>query len=82
MWGKARANSIRVRQVFLARFLLSHGWMTTGASALFLFGSSVRTKGLLTKCDPSHPVDLGSSLFGYFLVAIFGKLVGRIADER
>ena len=51
-----------------ARFLLSHGWMTIPASALFLFGSRVRTEGLLTKCDPSHPVDFGSSLFRCFLV--------------
>ena len=41
----------------LAGCLLSHGWMTTGASALFLFGSRVRAEGLLTKGDPSHPVD-------------------------
>ena len=47
----------------LAGCLLSHGWMTTGASALFLFGSRVRAEGLLTKGDPSHPVDFGSSLF-------------------
>ena len=47
----------------LAECLLSHGWMTTGASALFLFGSRVRAEGLLTKGDPSHPVDFGSSLF-------------------
>ena len=46
-------------------FLLAHGRMTTGASALFLLGRRVRTEGLLTK---GHPVDFRSSLFGGFLV--------------
>ena len=49
-------------------FLLSHGRMTTGASALFLLGRRVRTEGLLTKGDPRHPVDFRSSLVGGFLV--------------
>ena len=49
-------------------FLFSHGRMTTGTSALFLLGTRVRTEGLLTKGDPSHPVDLSSSLFRGFLV--------------
>ena len=49
-------------------FLLGHGRMTTGASALFLLGRRVRTEGLLTKGDPRHPVDFRSSLFGGFLV--------------
>ena len=49
-------------------FLLSRGRMTTGASALFLLGRCVRTEGLWTHGDPSHPVDLGSSLFRGFLV--------------
>ena len=49
-------------------FLLSHGRMTTGASALFVLGSRVRTEGLLTKGDPSHPVDFSSSLFRGFLI--------------
>ena len=53
---------------FLAGFLLSHGRMTTGASALFLLGSGVRTEGLLTKGDNSHPVDLSSSLSRGFFV--------------
>ena len=52
----------------LAGCLLSHGWMGTGASAFFLFGSRVRAEGLLTKGDPSHPVDFGSSLFSGFFV--------------
>ena len=52
-------------------FLLAHGWMTTGASALFLFGRRVSTEGLLTKSDPRHPVDFGSSLAGGFLVDEF-----------
>ena len=49
-------------------FLLSHGRMTTGASALFLLGRRVRTEGLWTQGDPSHPVDFGPSLFRGFLV--------------
>ena len=49
-------------------FLLAHGRMTTGASALFLLGRRVRTEGLLTKGDPRHPVDFRSSLVGGFLV--------------
>ena len=49
------------------RFPLAHGWMTTGASALFLLGRLVRTEGLLTKGDPRHHVDVGSSLVGGFL---------------
>ena len=49
-------------------FLLGHGRMTTGASALFLLGRRVRTEGLLTKGDPRHPVDFRSSLFRSFLV--------------
>ena len=49
-------------------FLLAHGRMTTGASALFLLGRRVRTEGLLTKGDPRHRVDFGSSLFRGFLV--------------
>ena len=53
---------------FFGRFLLAHGRMTTGASALFLLGRRVRTEGLLTKGDPRHPVDFRSSLFGGFLV--------------
>ena len=28
-------------------FLLAHGWMTSGESALFLLGRRVRTEGLL-----------------------------------
>ena len=35
------------------RFLLAHGRMTTGASALFLLGRRIRTEGLLTKGDPA-----------------------------
>ena len=50
------------------RFLLAHGRMTTGASALFLLGRCVRTEGLLTRGDPRHPTDFGSSLFRGFLV--------------
>ena len=53
------------------RFLLAHGRMTTGASALFLLGRRVRTEGLLTKGDPRHPVDVGSSLVGGFLLDEF-----------
>ena len=53
--------------LFAGVFLL-HGRMTTRASALFLFGSRVRTDGLLTKGDPNHPVDVRSSLFSGFLV--------------
>ena len=49
-------------------FLLAHGWMTTGASALFPLGRRVRAEGLLTKGDPRHPVDFCSSLVGGFLV--------------
>ena len=49
-------------------FLLAHGGMTTGASALFLLGRRVRTEGLLTKGNPRHPVDFRSSLVGGFLV--------------
>ena len=49
-------------------FLLSHGRMTTGASALFLLGRRVRTEGLWTQGDPSHPFDFGPSLFRGFLV--------------
>ena len=49
-------------------FLLAHGRMTTGASALFLLGRRVRTEGLLTKGDPRHLVDFRSSLVGGFLV--------------
>ena len=48
-------------------FLLSHGRMTTGASALFLLGRRVRTEGLWTQGDPSHLVDFGPSLFRGFL---------------
>ena len=54
--------------LLLTGFLRSHGRMKTGASALFLLGSRVRTEGLLTKGDPSHPVDFSSSLFRGFLV--------------
>ena len=68
MLGKVRANSIRVSQVFLGRVSSLHGLMTTGASALFLLGSGVRTEGLLTKGDPSHPVDFSSSLSRGFFV--------------
>ena len=49
-------------------FLLAHGRMTTGASALLFLGRRVRTEGLLTKGDPHHPVDFRSSLVGGFLV--------------
>ena len=42
--------------------------MTTGVSALFLSGRCVRTEGLLTRGDPRHPADFGSSLFRGFLV--------------
>ena len=42
--------------------------MTTGVSALFLSGRCVRTDGLLTRGDPRHPADFGSSLFRGFLV--------------
>ena len=52
-------------------FLPAHGWMTTGASALFLLGRRVRKEGLLTKGDPRHPVDVGSSLVGGFLLDEF-----------
>ena len=52
-------------------FLLAYGRMTTGASALFLLGRRVRTEGLLTKGDPRHPVDVGSSLVGGFLLDEF-----------
>ena len=51
-----------------AGFLLSHGQMTTGKSAMILLGSRVRTEGVLTKGDPSHPVVFSSSLFRGFLV--------------
>ena len=69
MLGKAPASSIRVRQGFLfGGFLLAHGRMTTGTSALFLLDRCVRTEGLLTKGDPRHTVDYHSSLFGDFLV--------------
>ena len=49
-------------------FLLAHEQMTSRASALFLLGRRVRTEGLLTKGDPRHPVDVGSSLVGGFLL--------------
>ena len=52
----------------LGGFLLSHERMMTTALALFLLGRCVRTEGLLTKGDPSHPVDSSSSLFCGFLV--------------
>ena len=48
-------------------FVLAHGRMTTGASALLLLGRRLRTEGLLTKGDPRHPVDFRSSLVGGFL---------------
>ena len=57
MLGKARGG-----------FLLAHGRMTPGASALFFLGRRVRTEGLLTKDDSRHPVDVFSSLVGGFLV--------------
>ena len=68
-------------------FLLSHGRMTTGASALFLLGRHVRTEGLLTKGDPRHPVVFGSSLFRGFLVdelhdPRFIQLVWRVTGPR
>ena len=68
-------------------FLLSHGRMTTGASALFLLGRRVRTEGLLTKGDPRHPVDFRSSLFRGFLVdelhdPRFIQLVWRVTGPR
>ena len=68
MLGKARGG-----------FLLAHGRMTTGASALFFLGRRVRTEGLLTKDDPRHPVDVFSSLVGGFLVDELHdtRLVGR-----
>ena len=53
---------------WLGGFLLAHGRMTTGASALFLLGRRVRTEGLLTRGEPRHPVDFGSSLVGGFLM--------------
>ena len=49
-------------------FLLSHGRITTGTSALFLLGRRVRTEDLLTKGDPRHPFDFRLSLFCGFLV--------------
>ena len=48
--------------------LLLHGWMTTSAPTMFLLGCRVRTESLLTKGDPSHSVDFGSSLFRGFSV--------------
>ena len=52
-------------------FLLAQGWMTAGASALFLLGRRVRTEGLLTKGDPHNPVDVRASLVGSFLADEF-----------
>ena len=68
-------------------FLLSHGLMTTGTSALFLLGRHVRTERLLTKGDPHHPVDLSSSLFrGFFVDELHGprfiQLWWRVTGAR
>ena len=67
--GKGQRQFHQVQAGFLlAGFLLSHGQMTTGKSAMILLGSRVRTEGVLIKGDPSHPVDFSSSLFRGFLV--------------
>ena len=64
--GKGSSQFHQGQALFLfGRFLLSHGRMTTGA--LFLLGRRVRTKGLVTKGDPHHPVDFRPSLFRGFL---------------